>query len=84
MDIEVELQSVFREVFDADDLCIDRATTATDVEGWDSMAQINLIVAVEKHFSVKFPAAELSEMRQGDGNVGILLDLLSARVEATH
>ena len=84
MDIEAELQSVFRQVFDDDALCIGRATNATDVDGWDSMAHINLIVAVEKHFSVKLAAVDLNEVRRGDRSVGKLLDLLSAKVGAAE
>jgi acyl carrier protein len=82
-----ELQGVFRRVFDDDALVIADSTTSTDVDGWDSMAHINLIVAVEKHFGVKFTAAEIGAMRGADQNVGKLAQLLSAktgRVEGSN
>jgi acyl carrier protein len=77
--MEEKLQEVFRDVFGDDDLVIGRNTTAVDVEGWDSMAHINLIVAIEKRFGVKFTARELASTREGDGNVGKLLDLLATK-----
>jgi acyl carrier protein len=85
--ILAELQGVFRRVFDDDVLVITDSTTSTDVDGWDSMAHINLIVAVEKHFGVKFTAAEIGAMRGTDQNVGKLAQLLAAktgRVEGSH
>lgn len=74
-----ELQEVFRSVFDDDDLVISPSTTAMDVDGWDSMAHINLIVAVEKHFDFKFTAQELAATRDEDGNVGNLIELIAAK-----
>ena len=82
-ELHSKLQDVFRQVFDEDDLIISRETTADDVEGWDSMAHINLIVAVEKQFGVKFAAAELASTRTANGSVGGLLDLLSQKTGQT-
>jgi len=71
-----ELQDVFRNVFDDDSLQIVDQTTAADVEGWDSLNHLNLIVAIEKRFGVKFATAEISQLK-GDGqNVGSLLELV--------
>jgi acyl carrier protein len=57
-----EFVEVFREVFDNPNLEINESTTAFDVEGWDSFAHINLIVALEERFHVEFSTQELSEM----------------------
>ena len=77
--IRSRLQDVFRRVFHDDEIAINDATTAADINGWDSMAHINLIVAIEKQFGVKFTAADIGAMR-GDGqNVGHLVRLLETK-----
>jgi acyl carrier protein len=77
--IRSRLQDVFRRVFHDDELEVSDATTAADVDGWDSMAHINLIVAIEKKFGVKFTAADIASMRGEGQNVGRLVELLSAK-----
>ena len=77
--IRAELQGVFRRVFDDDELVITDETTATDVDGWDSMAHVSLIIAIEKHFGVRFTAAEIATMRGAGQNVGNLCRLVAAR-----
>lgn len=77
--IRGRLQDVFRRVFHDDELEVHDAMTAADVDGWDSMAHINLVIAVEKKFGVKFTAADIASMR-GDGqNVGHLVQLIAAK-----
>lgn len=63
------LNAVFREVFDDDTLTVDTETTAADVDGWDSLSHINLIVAVESEFNIRFSQRELLTFK----NVGDLL-----------
>ena len=53
------------------------ATTAADVEGWDSLAHINLVVAIEKKYKVKFALGELQELK----NVGDMADLLATKLQ---
>jgi acyl carrier protein len=67
-----ELQTVFRTIFNKPDLEIYPEMTAKDVDGWDSLAHIQLIVAVEKHFKVKFKNAEIARLK----NVGDLIALI--------
>lgn len=69
------LTPVFQEVFSDSSLQISPATTAKDVEGWDSFAHINLIVALEEHFGVSFSTAELGKM----ACVGDLITLLQEK-----
>lgn len=69
------LNAVFREVFDDDELEITPATTAKDIEDWDSLMHVRLIVNVEKAFGVKFTSAEVASMQ----NVGELFSLIEAR-----
>lgn len=56
------LTQIFRDVFDDDDIVLTAATTAQDVEGWDSQAHVNLIVAAEMRFGVRFRTAELESL----------------------
>ena len=69
------ITTVFREVLDDDDLSLTRTTTAADVHGWDSLAHVRLILAVQKTFNVKFSAAQITKLK----NVGELVDLVEQR-----
>ena len=66
------LQVIFRDVFDEDDLIITGKTCADDIEDWDSLAQINLVVTIEKEFSLKFTLAELANLRDVSDMVGLI------------
>ncbi|WP_163549437.1 acyl carrier protein [Candidatus Frankia nodulisporulans] len=51
--VQDQLQLIFREIFSDDDLVLTDTMTAADVAGWDSLAHINLIYAVERQFSIQ-------------------------------
>lgn len=70
-----EVVAVFREVFENPALDVGPNTVAKDVDGWDSLGHINLIVALEQRFAVKFRLAELHALK----NVGDLEQLLVTR-----
>ena len=74
-DLLTQLQEVFREVFDDDELVIERGTTAKDVEGWDSIMHVSLIVRVEATFGIRFSSGEVA----GLGDVGELVDLIAQK-----
>ena len=69
------LTPVFHEVFGDDDLVLTPETTADDVDGWDSLAHIRLILSVQKAFGVKFSPAETSRLK----NVGELAGLIEKK-----
>lgn len=73
-----KLNDVFQRVFDDDELKIDRSTSAKDVEGWDSLMHVTLLINIEKAFGVKFKSSEVSSLK----NVGELVDLLDAKLGA--
>jgi len=77
--IREQVQNVFREVFDDPALVLNEAMTANDVEGWDSLAHINLIIAIQKRFNVRFATAEISRLKEDGANVGSLLELLARK-----
>ncbi len=77
MDLQQEVQKIFRDIFDDDNLKIQRETTMTDIEDWDSLAQMELVVAMEKHFKIRFRVNEIAEMR----NVGEMMDAIASRMK---
>jgi acyl carrier protein len=66
------LNRVFQDVFDDDGLVVDQTTTAQDVDGWNSLAHIRLMVSIEKAFKLRFSAAEIASLK----NVGDMVDLI--------
>jgi acyl carrier protein len=70
-----DLTAVFRDVLDNDDLTLTETTSAKDVEGWDSITHVLIVVAVEKKFRVKFTAGEIQRLQ----NVGDLATLIRAK-----
>jgi acyl carrier protein len=66
---------VFREVFDDEELLVTPTTTASDVENWDSLSNIRLMVAMEMAFDVRLTGAEVSRL----GNVGELAALIQSK-----
>ena len=74
-EITAQLTGVFRQVFDDDTLELHEAMTAKDVPDWDSLNHINLIVAVERSFRVKFTTREISALAK----VGDLVALIGAK-----
>jgi acyl carrier protein len=81
-DLRVELQQVFHEVFDDEEIRLHDEMTAADIDGWDSLAHIDLIVAVERRFGVKFATAEISNLKAYGQNVGSMLAMLSRKLAA--
>ncbi len=77
-DIYAQLTPIFRDLFDDDSLVLTPGLTAADVPEWDSFNHINLIVAVEARFGIKFQTAELEQMH----TVGHLVDLIGAKLAA--
>ncbi|ONG58944.1 acyl carrier protein [Pseudoroseomonas deserti] len=73
-----QLNEIFREVFDDEGITVDAATTAHDVEGWDSAAHVSLIVAAEMKFGIRFRTAELDSLH----NVGDFAQLIQSKVGA--
>lgn len=79
-DVPARMQEVFRDVFEDDDLTLFDAMTAADVEDWDSLQHINLIIAIEKEFNIKFATAEIARLKQDGENVGTFTQLIERKV----
>lgn len=70
------LNLVFREVFDDEEIVVTADTTAEDIEDWDSLEHINLMAAVEKEFGVKFSMGQIVTMK----NVGEMADIILGKL----
>lgn len=75
-DILAKLNEIFCDVFDDEDIVLTDATNSDDIEDWDSLEQINLLVAIEKQFSIKFSLADVADLE----NVGAMVDLIEKMV----
>ena len=71
-EIYAQLNAVFRDVFDDKSITVNDATTANDIDDWDSLEHINLVVAVEKCFQIKFTMGEVNSFK----NVGEMVDTI--------
>jgi acyl carrier protein len=71
-----KINEVFRDVFEDDDITVTDATTAADIEDWDSLEHINLVNAIEQEFGVKFSMGEIVSMK----NVGEMADLVISKL----
>ena len=57
-----KIQEIFKDVFDNEELLISQETTSKDIDEWDSMAQIDIIVALENEFGLKFTIEEVQKL----------------------
>jgi acyl carrier protein len=67
------LNEIFRDIFDDDDLTLSPETTAQDVEGWDSMTNVQIMLSVEREFGLHLSAGQMAALR----NVGDLVDTIA-------
>ncbi len=72
IEILLQVQEVFRTVLDEDSIILNNETTADDVDGWDSLTHIQLIVSIEKQFKIRFSSKEILSWK----NVGEMLDCI--------
>jgi len=71
-----EIAEIMRDVFDEDDLQVSPETSAEDVEEWDSLSHVRLIVAIERKFGFKFKNSEIEGLK----NVGDLVNTVATKV----
>ena len=77
-DIYAQLTTIFHDLFDDDTIVLTPELTAADVPEWDSFNHINLIVAIEQRFKIKFQTAELEQLN----TVGHLAELIQSKLAA--
>jgi acyl carrier protein len=74
--IYARMGDVFQDVFDDDSIRVSPELSAKDVDGWDSLTHIRLILTVQKAFNVKFSTSEIGKLE----NVGDLVELIKSRI----
>jgi acyl carrier protein len=70
-----DISKVFADTLDEDNLTLTESSTADDVEGWDSLTHVQLVVAVEKKFKIRFTAKEIQSWK----NVGEMIDSITSK-----
>ena len=74
-----DIQQVFQIVFGDEQLVLRDEMTANDIEGWDSLAHLNLVIAIEKRFGIKFANAEISRLKDDGQNIGALIEMVGRK-----
>lgn len=75
-ELQSSLTEVFQDVFSDDTLVLRPGLSAKDVDGWDSLTHIRLLVTIERTFKIKFTVTEVGELK----NVGELMSLIQAKL----
>jgi acyl carrier protein len=73
-----EFESLFRDVLENEDIVLKNETTAHEIDEWDSINHIYLVVEIEKHFKIKFSSSEILQWQ----NVGEMIDSVKAKKES--
>ena len=82
MDVKETLNRVFRRVFDNDAIAIYDEMTANEVEEWDSLTHINLIMEIEDEFNLKFTVDDIVDLKNVGEMIRLIEDKLARRARA--
>ncbi len=77
MDTMAQITPIFHQVFEDDSIVLKRETTADDIDAWDSLSHINLVIAIEMEFGIRFALGELQALK----NVGEMIDLINKKIK---
>lgn len=80
-DLNAKLVSVIRHVFGDPTLVLTDAMTAEDIPDWDSLNHLNLVIAIQKEFQIKFALNEIASLKEPGQNLGTLKQLVARKIE---
>lgn len=72
-----EVNGIFKDVLENDNLVILRSSSAEEIDEWDSLTHIQLVVGVEKHFKIRFTSSEINKFK----NVGEMCDAIGYKLQ---
>jgi len=75
---QAALTNIFHDVFDDDTIVLRPGLSAADVDGWDSLAHVRLLLTIERKMGIKFNAVEAGKLK----NVGELIELVDSKLSA--
>ena len=75
-----KMNEIFQDVFDNPEIALSESTSSDDIEGWDSLAQISLLVSIQNDFGVRILLKQTKSLK----NVGDLVDLVFEKVQAGY
>lgn len=75
-EILAKVQDIFRDIIDEESIVLNDTTTAKDIEGWDSLTHIQLVVAIEKFFKIKFTSRVIMSWN----NVGEMINSIKDKL----
>jgi len=71
------VQDIFRDIFDEDELIISDTTSSDEIEDWDSLSHINLVIVIEKEFKIKFTLQEFMILKDIGSMVNLIVEKLT-------
>ena len=74
--ILLEVQTILRDILDNENIVLKTTTVSNDVKGWESLTHLQLIIAIEKHFKIKFSSEEYFSWK----NVGEIIDSIQSKL----
>jgi acyl carrier protein len=77
-DVISQVNEIFKDVLDNNSIALTESTTAADIAEWDSLSHIQLVVAIEKHFHIRFNASEIQSWK----NIGEMVRGIQAKLNS--
>ena len=79
-DVRMKLKEILQDILDQEIAELRDDMTAEDFPEWDSLAHLNIVIAVEKALHIRFAAAEISRLKQSGQNIGTFLALIAQKL----
>lgn len=71
--VKAEITEIFEDVMDLDEITLEDDTSAADIEEWDSLSHVRLVIAIERHYKIKFSNAEIEGLKKFGDMIELVL-----------